>query len=165
MLADGARHQLDPRFIRFERVVGMLTTATLSLAGLIALALVAVFGSLQVVWLVVWVAAWLVATIALAWFAYRWPQLAFRHAAYSVSSEVLEIRGGVVWRHVRKVPRSRVQHTDVAQSPLQRRYGLATLVIHTAGTEHARITLGGLAHQTALDLREHLLPREHIDAV
>jgi membrane protein YdbS with pleckstrin-like domain len=165
MIPDGARHQLDPRFIRLERVVGLLATATLSLAGVVALALVAVFASLQVVWLAVLVAAWLVATIALAWLAYRWPQLAFRHAAYSVDSDVLEIRGGVLWRHLRKVPSSRVQHTDVAQSPLERRYGLATLVIHTAGTEHARVTLGGLAHQTALDIREHLLPRGHVDAV
>ncbi|MBA3397487.1 MAG: PH domain-containing protein [Deltaproteobacteria bacterium] len=164
MLADGARHQLDPRFIRVERIVGYLTTATLSIAGFVALALVAVFAPIQVVWLAVFAAAWLVMTIAFAWLAHRWPELEFRHAAYSVDIQVLEIRGGVLWRHVRKVPRSRVQHTDVAQSPLERRYGLATLVIHTAGTEHARVTLGGLAHQTALDIREHLLPREHLDA-
>ncbi len=165
MLADGARHQLDPRFIQLERVVGYITTAILSLVGLVALAVVAAVTSLAVAWIAALGAAWLFATIAVAWLAHRWPELERRHAAYSVDSEVLEIRGGVLWRHLRKVPRSRVQHTDVEQSPLERHYGLATLVIHTAGTEHARVTLHGLAHATALEIRDHLLPREHVDAV
>ena len=63
------------------------------------------------------------------------------------------------------VPRSRVQHTDVAQGPLERRYGLGTLVIYTAGTEHAKVALPGLAYADALRIRDQLLPREGADAV
>ncbi len=63
------------------------------------------------------------------------------------------------------MPRSRVQHTDVSQGPLERSHGLGTLVIYTAGTEHARVELGGLDHGTALLIRDHLLPREENDAV
>ena len=63
------------------------------------------------------------------------------------------------WRTVVTVPRSRVQHTDVSQGPLERRFGLGTLVVYTAGTDHARVSLGGLAHAHALRIREQLLPR------
>ena len=66
---------------------------------------------------------------------------------------------------VTNVPRSRVQHTDVSQGPLERRYGVGTLVIHTAGTDDAVVTQRGLTHGTALAIRDHLLPREGPDAV
>ena len=53
----------------------------------------------------------------------------------------------------------------VAQGPIERRYGLGTLVIYTAGTDHAKVALGGLEHGRALRIREHLLPSESSDAV
>ena len=70
-----------------------------------------------------------------------------------------------MWRAVTNVPRSRVQHTDVSQGPLERSHGLGTLVIHTAGTEHAVVGLSGLDYGTALALRDHLLPRGAVDVV
>ena len=63
------------------------------------------------------------------------------------------------------VPRSRVQHTDVSQGPVERRFGLGTLVIYTAGTDHAKVDLAGLEHGVALRLRDHLLPSGDTDAV
>ena len=63
------------------------------------------------------------------------------------------------------MPRSRVQHIDVSQGPIERRYGLGTLVIYTAGTDHAKVVLSGLEHGRALRIREHLLPSEAGDAV
>ena len=62
-----------------------------------------------------------------------------------------------MWRQVTSVPRSRVQHIDVAQGPLIRRFELAQLIIHTAGTEHATVELNGLAHDVALRLRDFLI--------
>ena len=57
------------------------------------------------------------------------------------------------------MPRSRIQHTDVTQGPYERRFGLATLVVYTAGTENASITIEGLSHETALAVRDALLAR------
>jgi membrane protein YdbS with pleckstrin-like domain len=105
------------------------------------------------------------ALLMLTWFLQRWPAIDYRHASYRVDQSGLEIRGGVYFRHVINVPRSRVQHTDVSQGPVERQYGLATLAIHTAGTEHARVELSGLPHDVAVAIRDHLLPRDLIDAV
>ena len=41
--------------------------------------------------------------------------------------------------------------------PIERSFGLGTLVIFTAGTEHARVQLHGLDHGVALRIRDHLL--------
>jgi membrane protein YdbS with pleckstrin-like domain len=164
-IADGVEHSLDPRWIQVERIGGWIFTAPL-VAGLLgALALVVVLAPLPG-WIKAVAALFgLVAAAGLAWLAHRWPEVAHRHASYKVDARGLEIRRGVVWRKVINVPRSRVQHTDVAQGPLERGYGLARLVLYTAGTEHARVELRGLDHATALRLRDHLVAGEGDDAV
>jgi membrane protein YdbS with pleckstrin-like domain len=72
---------------------------------------------------------------------------------------------GVFWRSETFVPRARVQHTDVNQGPLARRFGIATLKVFTAGTHHAQIDVAGLAHADALLLRDELLGRGGDDGV
>ena len=51
-------------------------------------------------------------------------------------------------------------HTDVARGPIQRRFGLATLVIHTAGSHNYQINLEGLGYATAFEVRRYLLEDE-----
>jgi len=162
---DGVERPLDPRALPLERSACWIVTAVVAGGSGVALALLVLFGPLPG-WLEAWLGgAWLLLALLLAWWAQRWPPLAHRHAAWSVDSAGLSIRRGVWWRHVIRVPRSRVQHTDVTQGPLERRYGLGTLVVHTAGTEHAQVPLRGLDHALALRLRDHLLPPGGGDAV
>jgi membrane protein YdbS with pleckstrin-like domain len=82
-----------------------------------------------------------------------------------VDEDGLEIQRGVYWRTITTVPRSRIQHTDVSQGPLERRYGLGTLVVYTAGTHHSQVSLSGLEFTVAQAIRVHLLPRDQGDAV
>ena len=107
---------------------------------------------------------WLVLFSAVAWQMRRWPAIAYRHASYRVDDLGIEIRRGVYFREVTSVPRSRVQHTDVSQGPIERRFALGTLVIHTAGTANAKVTLAGLEHGTARRIQTHLLPGTEGDA-
>lgn len=158
-VADGLDHRLDPRVIPLQRIGGGIFTALIA-AGSLAGLVIADEGS-------PWLrgGAWLVVVLLAAWKSYSWPPLAYRHASYRVDDQGIEIRRGVYWRVVINVPRSRVQHIDVSQGPVERRYGLGTLVIYTAGTDHAKVELEGLEHGRALRIREHLLPSESGDAV
>jgi hypothetical protein len=45
----------------------------------------------------------------------------------------------------------------VSQGPLERKFELGTLTIHTAGTENASVAIDGLAHVTAIELRDKLV--------
>jgi membrane protein YdbS with pleckstrin-like domain len=150
---------LDPRVITLDRIGGAILTTVIAIGSLVGL-VIADDGS-------IWVrlAVWLTVVLLLAWHSYRWPPLAYRHTSYRVDDQGIEIRKGVYWRVVINVPRSRVQHIDVSQGPLQRRYGLGTLVIYTAGTDHAKVELEGFEHGRALRIREHLLPSGASDAV
>ena len=166
IVADGGEHQLDPRVIPLQQITGGIFTAVVAAGSSIGV----LFNLLReddvssLRWIVV-PAAWLLFVLFLAWHSYRWPPRAYEHTFYRVDDQGIEIRKGVYWRVVINVPRSRVQHIDVSQGPVERRYGLGTLVIYTAGTEHAKVELEGLEHERALRIREHLLPSGASDAV
>ncbi len=164
MLPDGFE-RLDPRYVHVQQIAGLITAgivAAVALLGLGSLGLAA-----GVSWMVAGfgVGAWLAGSALLAWWLWIWPRRAYAHASYRLDPEGLEIRRGVVWRRVINVPHTRVQHTDVSQGPIERSHGLSTLIVHTAGTEHAQVALPGLSREVALALRDQLLPRDGRDAV
>jgi membrane protein YdbS with pleckstrin-like domain len=158
-IGDGLEHRLDPRVILLQRIGGWVFTGVVGGASFLALVAAWITNGASAVGLLAGSLPWTVGVSALAWHAHRWPAIDYRHASYRIDDRSLEIRRGVYWRTVVTVPRSRVQHTDVSQGPLERRFGLGTLVVYTAGTDHARVSLAGLAHERALRIREHLLPR------
>ncbi len=80
----------------------------------------------------------------------------FRMYRYRADERGLEIHRGVLWRSRIFIPRSRIQHTDVNQGPIERQLGLARLVVHTAGTVRASTAISGLAHPVALAIRAAL---------
>lgn len=164
-IADGLDHSLDPRVVPLQRTVGWLTSASLAIGTLFGLFVTWLANGPTLSRFLTLASLWLAFNIALAWHLQRWPEIEYRHASYRVDDRGIEIRRGVYWREIVNIPRSRVQHTDVSQGPLERRYGLGTLVVYTAGTDHARVTLSGLDHATALRIREHFLPGSVDDAV
>ena len=164
-VADDVLKKLDPRSIDVERIAGWITAVVFGLGLQVGIA-VAFFVALESRW---WalplLLGWVLAVGGLAWMAERYPYLDYERTRYRVSPLGIEIRRGVWWRRVINVPRSRVQHTDVAQGPVQRAFGIATLVIYTAGTHNASVSLGGLSHETALAIRDHLIVGGQDDAV
>jgi membrane protein YdbS with pleckstrin-like domain len=157
--------QLDPRFIALQRASRWITVAILGLLSM-PLVVVQVLATAHRGFPGFWPSiAWMSAVGLLGWWAHAWPPVVFRHASYELAPDGIEIRRGVFWRFVTNVPRSRVQHTDVSQGPLERHFGLGTLVIYTAGTDAASVDLPGLAHERALELRDRLLPGATDDAV
>lgn len=103
---------------------------------------------------------WAVLATVNAWWRQYRPALVYKYSEFRADDDGIEIRRGVFFRSVINVPRSRVQHTDVSQGPLERRLGLGTLQIFTAGVTHASVPLPGLAHERALTIRDTLLPQE-----
>lgn len=159
--ADNWQRQ-DPRKVDLDRAVGWITTVVVALGLAIGLAVTSSWRWLPMMLLIVW----LPVTLAVAALAYIWPPHEYRRTRYRIDDEVVEIERGVWWRSSITVPRPRVQHLDVSQGPLQRYFGLGVLSIYTAGTEHSVVALPGLAHDTALELRDRLLPRDaRVDGV
>ena len=163
-IADGIHRQLDPRWITVQRIGGAILTLFLATVSFVAVIVLWIASETLALGLLL-LPVWLVLVGALAWQLQRWPAIAFRFASYRVDDAGLEIQRGVYWRTTTNVPRSRIQHTDVSQGPLERRYGLGTLVVYTAGTQHSQVNLPGLEFNVARRIRAHLLPSDHGDAV
>lgn len=161
----GEEQRLDPRTIPMQKTVAAIVSFVVAIgSGLLAMTAMAESGPSLLAAAVIG-SLWMLGNGALAWHGQRWQEIDYRHTWYRVDDRGLEIRRGVFWREVVTVPRSRVQHTDVSQGPLERRYGLGTLVVYTAGTDHAKVTLSGLDYSVALTIREQLMPERGSHAV
>ena len=80
----------------------------------------------------------------------------FRYARWLLDGTGLGYRRGRMWQVETRVPRTRVQHVDLKRGPLERHLGLATLVVHTAGTRDRAVAVAGLDAEEAARLRDTL---------
>ncbi|HVK02397.1 MAG TPA: PH domain-containing protein [Armatimonadaceae bacterium] len=157
-LADGrppAFTPLDPRVVslwRLDNAVGYGILLLLSGAG--AFFLGRAIGPVAWPWLAV---AWGALALWSAFMTMRHPTLAYAASGYLLEERVLLIRRGVWWQTIQFLPLSRLQHVDLNRGPFERRYGLASLVLHTAGTHAASLQIPGLDADEAVRLRDQLV--------
>jgi uncharacterized protein len=161
---EGEPQHLDPLHIEAQLIANWILTGALALSSGVALMAIALGGGLRGFALLWRMAAAAVVVSAVALGGRRWTYLEHARTIYVVSPAGFEMQRGVIWRRIITVPRSRIQHTDVKQGPLQRAFGLATLVLFTAGTEHAKIELSGVKFDTAMAIRHYLLQRPHAES-
>jgi len=93
----------------------------------------------------------------------------FRMWGFDLRDDSLYVHRGV-FRTVQTVaPYVRVQHVDSQRGPLERSVGLATVVVYTAGSRGADITIPGLTPERAEDVQAQLralaIESEGADAV
>lgn len=86
------------------------------------------------------------------------PDAMWRHWSFEVGEKSLELSHGVLFREHGIIPWSRVQHVDVKHGPLDRRFGLAQLKVHTASAA-SDAELPGLDKDEAERLRLEILDR------
>lgn len=90
----------------------------------------------------------------------RVPMRRYHARGYQMGQDRLRVVRGLLFRSDTVVPFGRVQHIDVNRGPLERIYGLSTLVLHTAGNHNASVSLPGLAESDAVAMREEI--RAHV---
>ena len=60
------------------------------------------------------------------------PGLRWRRWRYEIRPDEIDLQRGILWVGRTLVPLARIQHVDTRQGPLQRRFGLSTVVFYTA---------------------------------
>ena len=88
------------------------------------------------------------------------PQRIYDRLRYGVGDRFLEVARGWLFHSDTVVPLVRVQHLDVVRGPLDKLFGTARLVLHTAGTHNSTVTVPGLAPERAAAMRDTI--REHV---
>ena len=145
---DAPLTRLHPNHAKALRLTGMLLAAPL-LAGL-------AIGEIVTLAIGVYVSSLILLPLmgAVIWAALALPWRRYSASGYDMGADRLRVVRGVLFHRDTVVPFGRVQHIDVERGPIEQRYGLATLKLHTAGTHNATITLPGLGEADALAMRE-----------
>ena len=135
---------LDPAWVTTTRIASALGLAPFVIgASVLEIAQVAPSGTFIVP-----------AVILYVFMAFVVPARKYRHWGYDMGSDRLRIVRGYMFYRDTVVPFGRIQHIDVDQGPIDRRYDLATLTVHTAGNHNSTVALPGLRHADALAIRE-----------
>lgn len=144
----------EPADVTWDRVSPRLIPVRLILVG-IWLGLPALACAVLAAWLTVWL--WIPAG-ALAAFL-LWALLLIprqvRAIGYAERDDDLLLRKGILFRQLVVVPYGRMQFVDVSAGPLARRFGIATVQLHTAAAS-TDAEIPGLAPDEAERLRDRL---------
>ena len=82
------------------------------------------------------------------------PDRVYRRLGYAIDGRLLRTVRGWLFHIDTVVPFVRVQHIDVIRGPVDKLFGTASLVVHTAGTHNSIVTLPGLSPDRAAEIRE-----------
>jgi uncharacterized protein len=145
------RHQLDPRARSLWRL-GALFNGALLVLFVAAIS----FGPRQVIveydsrW--AWLVTGIVLSLALlnAWIG---PNLRYRYWRYEIRADEADLQHGWLVRTRQLVPMARIQHVDTRRGPLDRRFGLASVVLYTAA---GPAFIPALASDVAADVRDRI---------
>lgn len=81
----------------------------------------------------------------------------YRKWRFALRENELLITYGVIWRTMRSIPRSRIQHVDLHSGPVDRLLGVVQVSVYTAGSVAAVANIPGLDPGLGEVLREELL--------
>ena len=151
---DVAWQLLHPRYVRVQQLVRSGVLAIVLMAWMIAF----VISDIALVAFVVMFAAMSLVGIA----SILWPLIAVPRCGYSLREHDMVYRQGVITRTVTAVPFNRIQHVEVSSGPLDRRFGIGTLKLYTAGGSGGDLSVAGLPGDTAELLRDHILGKASV---
>ena len=80
----------------------------------------------------------------------------YRVWRFQLQDDALYLERGVFTRVETAVPYVRVQHIDTQRGPIDRVVGLSSVVVYTAGSRGADVTVPGLVPERARRLRDRL---------
>ena len=154
--ADGALSPPHPGFVPVLRVRTALTAVPLTIGAIAIDGLVLRSQGLPWGWL--GVAALFLAVIAIV----TVPPRRFARMGHAMLADRLRVVDGYLFHVDTVVPFARVQHIDLTRGPVERMFGTATLVVHTAGTHNNIVVVPGLDPGEAEATRDAM--RRHIHA-
>jgi hypothetical protein len=133
MLNDEPSERIDPSALKSWFVSGFLTGVILLLIPISYITLISSIWDLPIIWGWIGIIALVAFTI---WSAIVEPRLKMRFWRYEIRENEIDIQHGIFIVRRTLIPMVRVQHVDTEHGPVMRFFGLATLRISTAATNH-----------------------------
>lgn len=104
-----------------------------------------------------WVAggAWLLLFVLSLWHTYE----DFLIQGFAIRERDLTYRSGVFFRSTTVIPYNRIQHAEVKQGPIERRFNLQRLEIYSAGGDGSDLYIPGLPGNRADQLKDYIIEK------
>lgn len=80
----------------------------------------------------------------------------YKYSGYALREKDVLFRNGWLKRKTRVVLLNRIQHVSVQSGPLERKFGLSSVSIFTAGSAEADFTIHGISETTAHQIKEYI---------
>ena len=141
--------ELDPKYKRLRQVQSALAL----LGAAVPLTFITIVAEIPALPATIIWTQWLIILIVLL----VWSVIAFPKRGYVVRDKDILFRKGVIWRSVTAIPFNRIQHVETSNTPLDRKFGLATLQLFTAGGSSGDLKIDGLEASVAEQLRIFIL--------
>lgn len=138
---------------RLLRVEWLITTLVLAIGTIL---LIVFFPNLKTDYKWIGLVAAYVVLMAMYYFL---QEKAFFYKAFAVREHDVIYQRGWLVRKIKFCPYSRIQNCSLQSGPLERKYGLASLMLYTAGSQGADLRIPGLQKEEAEQLRHFILSR------
>lgn len=144
------RHQLDPRARTLWQLSGAILTGIVLIGVLLLGGILLRFTGASPV---VVVGLGVLAVVLSALWIWPIPTVEWTHWRYEIGEQEVDLQHGwlVVTRTL--VPMAQIQHVDSRRGPLERRFGLATVVLYTAAGANE---IPALADEVAGEVRDRI---------
>lgn len=93
------------------------------------------------------------------------PPIAYWRWRFAVQPRLIVVRHGILFHEEKVIPTNRLQHVDLTRGPIESLFGIATLIVFTAGTESASFRVPGLGVTRARELRDRILQARGDDVI
>lgn len=144
---------ISPDYLKILRIEWFITSIILAA---IAVVLVLITDGMDETLTMILVTGVLIFLVGFYWIT---QEKAFPFRAYSVREHDIVSQSGWIVRTVKICPLNRVQNCSIHVGPLERKYGLATLSLFTAGSSGADLKIPGLQAEEAEAIRKFVLTR------
>jgi len=101
------------------------------------------------------VGVWLLLFVLSLWHTYE----DFQIQGFAIRERDLTYRSGVFFRSTTVIPYNRIQHAEVKQGPIERRFDLQRLEIYSAGGQGSDLYIPGLPGNRADQLRDYIIEK------
>jgi len=83
--------------------------------------------------------------------------LGFKKKKYALREKDIIYTSGLIWSVRTAIPFNRIQHAEIKQGPLERKFNLSSLKVFTAGGQSSDLVIPGLPSEKALQLKDFVL--------
>lgn len=144
---------ISKKYLTLLRIEWVITSVIIAA---IAIALIILIPAIRTSYWWLIIAAGVLFILALYFFV---QEKSFPFIAFSVRDHDVIFRRGWLVRTIKVCPFNRIQNCSLHTGPLERKFGLASLTLFTAGSDGADLKIPGLTQDEAESLRQFILTK------